>query len=50
MSNITDELIAQGFPEYMLRAFYKTANANKCIILSRVPGGVGTDLLWKATT
>jgi hypothetical protein len=43
--DIKNELIAEGFPGYMCYSFIETAKATNSIVLSRLPGGVGTDLI-----
>ena len=40
-----NELHGEGFPDYMIWSFIKTAEETKTIISSRLPGGVGTDLI-----
>ncbi len=35
----------EGFPHYMIYAFLQTAKNTKTVVSSRVPGGVGTDLI-----
>ena len=39
------EINNQGFPDFMINAFKQTAKVTNSIILSRVPGGVGTTLI-----
>jgi hypothetical protein len=42
---IVAELESQGFPLYISYAFLHTAAETNSVILSRVPGGVGSDLI-----
>jgi hypothetical protein len=39
------ELNDAGFPDFMVLAFLNTAKATKTIVSSRLPGGVGTELI-----
>lgn len=43
--DIKSELNDQGFPGYMCYSFLATARVTNSIILSRLPGGVGNDLI-----
>jgi len=44
---IYKEVEKQGFPGYMCYSFMQTARTTKSVILSRLPGGVGLDLISK---
>lgn len=43
--SIAKELNEEGFPDYMTFSFVEAAKATKSIISSRLPGGVGSDLI-----
>ncbi|MFA6084299.1 anthrax toxin-like adenylyl cyclase domain-containing protein [Mucilaginibacter sp.] len=45
--DIYKEVKAQGFPGYMCYSFMQTARTTNSVILSRLPGGVGLDLIEK---
>ncbi|HMG07316.1 MAG TPA: anthrax toxin-like adenylyl cyclase domain-containing protein, partial [Mucilaginibacter sp.] len=46
-NKIYTEVEKQGFPGYMCYSFMQTARSTKSVILSRLPGGVGLDLISK---
>ena len=46
-ANVEAQLKAEGFPSYISYSFLETAKATNSIVLSRLPGAVGSDLISK---
>ncbi|MEO7216111.1 anthrax toxin-like adenylyl cyclase domain-containing protein [Mucilaginibacter sp.] len=45
LHEVDEQLKAEGFPSYISYSFLETAKATKSIVLSRLPGSVGVDLI-----